>query len=89
MWANNRSKGGEMTEKDELFEKDGFTMTMEQKFKGHPIKFTQWEARYVSHLEEDNGHLKKLVQHQRNEISWERDRYIRQITEDKTDQKVD
>lgn len=60
---------------------DDFSITMEQKYKGHPIKFTQWEAKYVSYLEQDNEHLKKLIGHLRGELNWERDRYIQKITE--------
>ena len=63
----------------DLFEKDGFTLTMEQKFKGNPVKFTQWEAKYVSHLEQDNEHLKDLVSHLRSQLGRERDRYIESI----------
>lgn len=64
-------------ENNELFEKDGFTMSVTTKFEGHEVTFTQWEAKCFNELTYENEHLKKLVSHLRSELHSERDRYIR------------
>jgi hypothetical protein len=68
-----------LVEQDELMAKDGFVSTMSHKMQyfnettrkaeEHPVKFTQWEARYVSHLQYENETLKRELRALQNIIT--------------------
>lgn len=69
--------------KDPIFERDGFRMSIQKRYDGHEINYTQWEAKYVSELELVNTRLLNEIKELKRTINYQMDMLIRKIGNEK------
>lgn len=72
-----------MKKEKSLFERDGFTMSIQKRYEGREINYTQWEAKYVSELELVNTRLLNEIKELKRTINYQMDMLVRKIGNEK------